>query len=54
MDHIFLEIISIIIDINYQIMRVMMGATRRNVFDRLTSCVMFVKELKGATRGPTY
>jgi hypothetical protein len=33
MDNIFLDMISIIIDINFQIMRVMMGAIRRDVFD---------------------
>ena len=54
MDNIFLVIISIIIDINCQIMILMMGSTRMDVFDWLTSCVILVKGLKGVTRGPTY
>jgi hypothetical protein len=33
LDIIFLDMVSNIIDINFQIMRMMMGATRRDVFD---------------------
>jgi hypothetical protein len=39
LDIIFLDMVSNIIDINFPIIRLMMEATRRDVFDWLTSCV---------------
>ena len=39
---------------NFQIMRMMMGATRMDVLINWLVMFIFVKELKGVTRGPTY